>query len=278
MIPKTIHYCWFGNSPFGSIEEKCIESWNRLCPEFEIVRWDESNFDVNSCDFAARAYRDRNWAFVSDYARFVILYKYGGIYFDTDVEVVKPLDDLIDRGPFLGLEKKSSASSSIAVAPGLGMGAYSEMSLLKKAVDYYQSAIYPMNGDKNFINIPTVVDVITRLLIEDGLSLNENSISFCDDFWIYPPEYLSPLDFLTGDLVITPNTYTIHHYAGSWLSEEQRSLMEKQRAITRFLGPVIGPKFSNLFGSYYRLCNRIDNNGILSTFKYYLNLIGRSNG
>ena len=126
MIPKIIHYCWFGRNPLPELALKCIASWKKYMPDYEIKEWNEDNFDVNIIPYTAEAYAQKKYAFVSDYARFWILYRYGGIYFDTDVEVIRPIDDIIARGNFMGFEtdpnpKKGDASEG-RVAPGRGPG------------------------------------------------------------------------------------------------------------------------------------------------------------
>lgn len=105
MIPQTIHYCWFGNKPLSETAIKCISSWKKYFPNYTIKEWNENNFNINIIPYTKEAYKRGKWAFVSDYARFWILYNYGGIYFDTDVEVIKPFDIIIENGPFLGLEQ-----------------------------------------------------------------------------------------------------------------------------------------------------------------------------
>ena len=121
-IPKVIHYCWFGGKPLPRSAEKCIASWKKFLPEYEIVRWDESNFNVNAIPYTREAYAAGKYAFVSDYARFWILYHNGGVYFDTDVEVINNLDDILSRGNFMGVEQQND--EIITVAPGLGIGHY----------------------------------------------------------------------------------------------------------------------------------------------------------
>ena len=131
MIPKIIHYCWFGGNPLPELAQKCIESWRTYCPDYEIKRWDETNFDVNCCDYVRKAYEVKMWAFVSDYARFKILYENGGVYFDTDVELIKPIDDLLAKGSFMGLEE----SDKVFVAPGLGLAANPGLDLTEELLD-----------------------------------------------------------------------------------------------------------------------------------------------
>ncbi|WP_394811651.1 glycosyltransferase family 32 protein [Phocaeicola vulgatus] len=123
MIPKVIHYCWFGRNSLPPLAVKCLESWKRFFPDYEIKEWNEDNFDVNIISYTAEAYRVKKYAFVSDYARFWILYHYGGLYFDTDVEVIKSMDDIIAKGSFMGCEKDADkeGATALAVAPGLGL-------------------------------------------------------------------------------------------------------------------------------------------------------------
>ena len=124
MIPKVIHYCWFGGNPLPASAKKCIASWRKYLPDYEIKEWNESNFDVNIIPYTAEAYKAKKYAFVSDYARFWIFYKYGGLYFDTDVEVIKNMDDIIAKGPFMGCENEAKAGATpvqLGVAPGLGL-------------------------------------------------------------------------------------------------------------------------------------------------------------
>ena len=145
MIPKVIHYCWFGRNPLPPLAIKCIESWKKYLPDYEIREWNEDNFDVNIVPYTQEAYQVKKYAFVSDYARFWILYKYGGIYFDTDVEVIKPLDDIIARGPFMGCEREGVATTdsifpigiNLGVNPGLGLGAIPNIELYKEILDMY---------------------------------------------------------------------------------------------------------------------------------------------
>ena len=117
MIPKIIHYCWFGRNPLPESAQKCIASWKKFLPDYEIKEWNEDNFDVNIIPYTKEAYEAKKYAFVSDYARFWILYKYGGLYFDTDVEVIKPMDDIIERGPFMGIEVPANNAGTPKVAP-----------------------------------------------------------------------------------------------------------------------------------------------------------------
>lgn len=215
MIPKIIHYCWFGRGPLPELAQKCIASWKKFLPDYEIKEWNEDNFDVNIIPYTAEAYQAKKYAFVSDYARFWILYQYGGIYFDTDVEVIRPIDDIIYRGNFMGFETDASkdGSDAASVAPGLGMGVNPGLGIIKKMLDFYEG--------RHFEFIPggigqlTIVHITTEVLLKAGLKLQQG-IQQVDDMWIYPAEYFCPINLKTGRIHVKPNTRTIHHYAGTW--------------------------------------------------------------
>ena len=219
-IPKVIHYCWFGGNPLGPEELKCIDSWRKFFPDYEIVRWDESNFDVRCCPYVAQAYDAKKWAFVSDYARFAILYKHGGLYFDTDVEVIRPMEDIIERGPFMGFETDVSGSgNNCTVAPGLGLSASPGLGLYKLILASYETDEF-VKADGT-PNMTTVVVRTTEILKSCGLQ-DVPGIQEVSGVTIYPSEYFNPKSYLTGAITITENTRSIHHFSMSWFSEEQR--------------------------------------------------------
>lgn len=221
MIPKIIHYCWFGGKPLPPLAEKCIASWRKYMPDYEIRRWDESNFDVNIIPYTAEAYAARKYAFVSDYARFWILYKYGGIYFDTDVEVIRPMNDIIKRGPFMGMETDpvllQGSNHSGMVAPGLGLGVNPGFGLIKRLLECYKGRHFIL--EENMRNQITIVHITTDLLLKEGLKPIKG-IQQVDGVYIYPSEYFCPINITTDHLNITPNTKTIHHYAGTWVDHK----------------------------------------------------------
>ena len=226
MIPKIIHYCWFGQKPLPELAQKCIASWKKYLPDYEIKEWNEDNFDVNIIPYTAEAYAAKKYAFVSDYARFWILYKYGGIYFDTDVEVIRPIDDIIAKGNFMGCETDASGSDAASVAPGLGLGVNPGLGLVKKMLDYYEG--------QHFVFVPggigqlTIVHIATEVLCEAGLK-NVEGIQKVEDVYIYPSEYFCPINLKTNRIHILPNTRTIHHYAGTWQDKKFsfKSLLKK---------------------------------------------------
>lgn len=230
MIPKIIHYCWFGGNPLPKDAEKYIRSWSKFLPEYEIKRWDETNFDVNSISYTREAYKAGKYAFVSDYARFWILYNYGGLYFDTDVEVIRSLDDIIQSGPFMGVEQQSD--DLITVAPGLCLGAEMHNELFADLIKYYSNASF-IHPDGSLC-LTNVVEITTEFL-KEGQLRNTDEIQQCCGFNIYPKDYFCPKDYSTGKLKITSNTRTIHHYAESWLPRSTRI----KNAIGRIVGQDI---------------------------------------
>lgn len=221
MIPQIIHYCWFGHNPKPQLAEKCIASWRQFFPNYELKEWNENNFDVNIVPYVKEAYEAKKYAFVSDYARFWILYNFGGLYFDTDVEIIRPLDSVIAEGPFMGCEQdymrkpngKMMAGKGTAVNPGLGVGAEPQMELLKSMLDMY-ATIHFINADGS-PNEKTVVAYMTEMLAKNGLK-DEVGIQKVSGFTIYPKEYFAPKDYLTNKIHICENTLTIHHYDASW--------------------------------------------------------------
>ncbi len=221
MIPKVIHYCWFGRNPLPELAIKCIESWKKFLPDYEIKEWNEDNFDVNIIPYTAEAYKAKKYAFVSDYARFWILYHYGGLYFDTDVEIIKPMDDIIARGPFMGCEGSAcdNVATAIAVAPGLGLGVNPGLGLYKELLDEYSTfCFYNTDGT---LNLKTVVQYTTELLISHGLR-NTNDIQECAEIVVYPKEYFCPKSMLSGKIRKTKNTVCIHHFAASWIDDVEK--------------------------------------------------------
>lgn len=216
MIPKIIHYCWFGRNPLPEKAIKCIESWRKFFPDYEIKEWNEDNFDVNSIPYTAEAYQARKYAFVSDYARFWILYHYGGVYFDTDVEVIKPMDDIIEKGPYMGIETIGTdlLKSYPLVNPGLGVAAEPGMVFFHDLLKHYASLLHLYDADGNLIG-GTVVTHTTSELLKFGLKPSD-SYQFIADISIYPADFFNPYDDLTGRLNVTDNTRSIHWYSSSW--------------------------------------------------------------
>ena len=231
MIPKIIHYCWFGRNPLPESARKCIESWKKYLPDYEIKEWNEDNFDVNIIPYTAEAYKLKKYAFVSDYARFWILYKYGGLYFDTDVEVIKPMDDIIARGPFMGCENNAQPGATpknLGVAPGLGLGVNPGLGLYKEILDLYNDMHYLLpNGTTS---TETVVTITTDLLCKKGLQ-NTPEVQCVDGVWIYPKEYFCPKSYISERIKITINTRSIHHFDGTWTDKKKKNIFYRIKYI-----------------------------------------------
>lgn len=215
-IPKVIHYCWFGGKAKPALADKCIESWKKYCPGYEIKEWNENNFDIHANAYARDAYENKKFAFVSDYARLAIIEREGGIYFDVDVELIKSIDAIIARGSFMGCEE--DGGKGIQVNPGLGVAAPPHMPLMKELVDIYEQLEYGVGEDGKMI---TIVEHTTELLKRHGLK-EVLGIQTIEGMSIYPREYFSPQHYRTGKMTITANTHSIHHYAASWFTPYQK--------------------------------------------------------
>lgn len=216
-IPKIIHYCWFGGNPLPGIAKKCIASWQKFLPDYEIKEWNETNFDVYQAPYVAEAYRLKKFAHVSDYARFWILYNYGGVYFDTDVEVIRPMDDILARGSYMGFECQEGTpfdNPNGNANPGLGMAVGKGHPFFAKILDFYNHHHYVRWNGKNTGNITLKV---TQFLDYDHKEILEGGIVKVSGLLIYPIEYFCPLDYYSGQMNITENTHTIHHYMASWV-------------------------------------------------------------
>jgi hypothetical protein len=235
MIPKTIHYCWFGGKPLPESALRCIESWRKHLPGYQIRQWNESNFNVREIPYTSQAYDAGKYAFVSDYARFKILHTHGGLYFDTDVELISPIDDIIADGPFMGFENDATEAVP-GVNPGLGLGAEPQMPFYDRILRAYASRSFTMPDGS--LNLTTVVTYTTEELDARGLRRSPG-IQRVDGITLYPAEYFNPLDDNTGRLVKTANTRSIHWYSKTW--HTRRPWVHK---ISRIYHRIAGPRIS----------------------------------
>lgn len=245
MIPKIIHYCWFGGAPLPPLARRCIESWRHFLPEYEIRRWDESNFNVREILYTSQAYAAGKYAFVSDYARFKILYEHGGLYFDTDVELLRRIDDIIAAGPFMGCETDGGNDRYPKINPGLGIGAPPGHPFYASVIRHYSDLAF-LNPDGSRKK-ETVVNIISAFLKADGLDMS-NDIQTVDGIRIYPKEYFCPTSFMDHRPVATGQTRAIHHYAGTWLDDIDRKAIK----IGKYLGYLPEPSRTNIA---YRLAS-----------------------
>ncbi len=241
MIPKVIHYCWFGRNPLPKMAIKCIASWKKYLPDYEIKKWNEDNFDVNIIPYTKDAYAEGKYAFVSDYARFWILYHYGGVYFDTDVEVIKPMGDIIARGPFMGLEIPGDEGK---VAPGLGLAVEARNSLYSTILEGFEKLDYHLpDGSRNPY---TMIPMVTDIMKSRGLNGFER-IQNVEGIFIYAPDYFNPLDDATGRLRKTENTRTIHWFMKSWMPGESFIIVWMKRLLRRVIGKTVLERLKRLF-------------------------------
>lgn len=233
MIPQKIHYCWFGGKPLPKSALKCIASWRKFLPDYEIVEWNERNFDFRSIPYISDAYDAGKYAFVSDYARFKILYEHGGLYFDTDVELIRPIDDIIRQGAFMGFEADFSPENVGGVNPGLGLGVEAGNPIYGELLEKYKNLKF-RNPDGS-LNLVTIVKYTTDLLIEYGLESNAD-IQMVEGISVYPKEYFNPFDMKEGRPRLTKNTRSIHWYSSSWESKSQKLKRKMKHLANRLLG------------------------------------------
>ena len=224
-IPKKIHYCWLGRNPKPQSVLDCIESWKKYCPDYEIIEWNEDNLDISSHLYSKQAYEAKAWAFATDYFRLWIVYTYGGIYLDTDVQVIRPLDPLLENRAFMGFESEE------AIASGLGFGAEPGSEFLAENMKVYESLEY-LNADGTYNRLPAPV-YTTELAKRHGLTRDSGKIQHVLDLTCYPREYFAPKDYFTGLLHRTPNTYSIHHYSATWYTEEEQLRRTRDLRVAR---------------------------------------------
>ncbi|MDE6401721.1 MAG: glycosyl transferase, partial [Clostridiales bacterium] len=227
---KTLHYCWFGGNPLPKSAVEYMKSWEKFCPDFEIKRWDETNFDVESVPFVKEAYAAKKYAFVADYVRTLALYNEGGLYVDTDVEFIKPIDDLTETS-FMGFENPE------VVAPGLILYACEpKHEIYGKILDHYNNLKFD-DSIKSQISSPKIY---TEILERFGLK-KDNSLQTVGNIKIYPTEYFQPLGDKRYGLKkrITENTRTIHHYDASWVDKKERQLYLLKVRHGNFWGKAI---------------------------------------
>lgn len=210
-IPKIIHYIWFSDkAELPPLVQRCIDSWRRFCPDYKIVRWDAANYDVTKNPDMYRAYRDKNWSFVSDFARLEILYEHGGIYFDTDVELIRNIDELLRQRAFISFEKWPVINS------GGGMGAVQGFRLLGEMLEY-KSACARKHAEEGTAPLASGF-YETKPLLAHGLRM-DGELQHIEGMTVYPYDYFHPYDYMSGRCEVSKNTYGIHHFNRSWVSQ-----------------------------------------------------------
>ena len=252
MIPKTIHYCWFGGNPIPDLAKKCIKSWEKYCPDYQIIEWNESNYDISDTPlYVQQAYDAKKWAFVSDYVRLAVVYENGGIYLDTDVELIKRPTELLKYSAFFGFE------DDVHVNTGLGFGAEKHAPILADMMEDYRNLSFTL-PDGSFDQTPCPIRN-TKALERIGLVCDNSRQLLPGEIAVFPKDYFCPLDYYTGVLKKTKNTVSIHRFAASWYSEKEREAYirktaERQKEIRqerfrngpkRFMRKLIGEERYN---------------------------------
>lgn len=221
IIPKKIHYCWFGKKEIPDQNKIWMESWRKFCPDYEIIEWNEDNFDITKNMYIRQAYEKQKWAFVSDYVRLDVVEQYGGIYFDTDVELLKNIDDFLKNAAFCGFEQKRY------VAFGLGYGAIEHHEIVRKMRDDYEERCFVLPDGS--LNEKTCTQYQTEFLLECGLKPN-GEYQILNGITVYPELVLcgmSPHSFRVAECL--DNTYAIHHYSATWHGQEFHDEKRRKR-------------------------------------------------
>ena len=223
-IPKIIHYCWFGGKPKPELAEKCIRSWKKFCPDYEILEWNEHNFDVTAAPkYVQQAYECRRWAFVSDYVRLKALTGMGGVYMDTDVEVIRSMDPYLQHKAFAGFEHPRRVQTGL-------LACEKGFPLFVDFMAYYDTASFLQPDGTP--DVTTNVEVLTSLCLQRGMVCND-SFQEIDGLALYPREIFCPVDFDTKKLKKTRKTVTIHWFSGSWHTEEELEAMRQEKLQQR---------------------------------------------
>ena len=241
-IPKIIHYCWFGKGELPKLAKKCIKSWKKYCPDYEIICHNEDNFDLNQNRYLSEAYKAGKWAFVSDYVRLKVIYDNGGIYLDTDVELIKPIDDLLSNEGFMGFDEKG------IVATGLGFGAEKGNEIVAEFLKDYDNISFILpDGSYDVTPCP---DRNTEALKRLGMDITNTNQNF-KGVTFFPDEYFCPMNYYTGKKTITKNTYSIHHYSASWTSK----VTKRTTRIKRIIGVKM---YNKIYGKFLQNCKWLE--------------------
>ena len=235
MIPKIIHLCWLSGDPYPAKIAKCLETWKKYLPDYQVMLWDTNRFDLNSSVWVKQAFEKKKYAFAADYIRFYALYHHGGIYLDSDVEVLRSFDDLLDLPYFIGAEKAGTPEAAI-------MGAESGCDWIKQCLDYYNHrAFVKEDGSLDIRKLPEIMDEqILKLKPLRVLSINESkrirTLDFSKEVLIFNDAYFSPKVFDSREVEITPYTYAIHHYQNSWFSTKAKAYYRFRSFLIKILG------------------------------------------
>lgn len=231
-IPKIIHYCWFGGKKLPNSVKQYIDTWREKCPDYQIIEWNESNSSFADCLYAKEAYEAQKWAFVSDYVRFCAVYEKGGIYLDTDIEVLRNFDDLLNNRAVFGFGNDNSLTVPIFAAE-------KGHDCIKKIIDLYKTKKFIMQ-DSSF-DTTAIEKTVEQVLVKNyGLILNGKSQKLHDGISILPKEYFFARDYMTGKITTYPELYIIHYGDGTWLDDEAREILNYQHKYARIFGDKFG--------------------------------------
>ena len=239
-IPKVIHYCWFGRNKLPKLARKCIKSWKKYLPDYEIIEWNESNYDISKNRYMREAYEAKKWGFVPDYARLDIIQKYGGFYLDTDVELIKCLDEYRKYPCFFGVEKPDKA------ALGLGFGAEPGNSIITEMLQQYDEMSF-LKDDGTYDLTPSP-EFQTKIMNKYGVYVVECIKQIDNKCYIFPKDYFNPYNMDSGLIEVSENTVSIHHYAGSWVDSYSKFRGKVYQLIYRFGGQRIASIAQKIFG------------------------------
>lgn len=263
-IPKIIHYCWFGGNPLPELTLKCIKSWKKYCPDYEIRRWDESNFNLNCCDYVRQAYDAKKWAFVSDYARLYAMVTEGGIYMDTDVEVIAPLDRFLEHIAFSGFENEHDIPTGI-------MACEKGFPLFEQLLHEYDTI--PFIREDGSYDLTTNVVRITNACLPHGLQQN-NTLQTVGGFTLYPYAWFCPNAAMQG-AGLPEETHTIHHFDGSWKSPAERKANRIGHWFEMRYGDDLGRRLGRIANFPVRVYGKLVDLGIKRTLQFSMDKIRR---
>lgn len=238
MIPKIIHFCWFGDAAMPELATKCINSWKKHLPDYSIMEWNENNFDIDSNLYVKQAYKSKKYAFVTDYVRLHALYHEGGIYMDTDVEVLGNLDEFLVHKAFSGFEEVNYVPTGI-------MAAERESLWIRELLGYYDNKPFILNNGS--LDMTTNTKSITEYMVTKGLKLNDQYQDIDDLVVMYPHDYFCPKDHATGIIHLTSRSVCIHHFAMSWVDSKKRRLVNIKKSMIRVFGTKVVERIIKIF-------------------------------
>lgn len=257
-IPKKIHYCWFGKGEKNELFYKCLDSWKKYCPDYEIIEWNEENYNGFNNNYVKDAYKEKRWAFVSDYVRLDVVYNNGGVYLDTDVELIKSLDNLLELSAFFGVE-----SYDLSINTGLGFGAEKNNKVLEDLLNIYKNlSFYKENKELNLTPCPFYSTTYFEKL---GYKKN-NETQIIKNAKIFSSEFFSPYNYKNGKMINSPNTISIHWYNASWFDEENKKIHDMEIRIRQKINGKIGEGICFTYRKLYRLIMALKRGELLQLF------------